>query len=58
LPVAQVIWVCPASLDPPTLTVGWKPRKNVVVSVSADVPIVDDREQYDWQVEFRVGFFL
>lgn len=29
-----------------------------VASVQFDVPIVDDYDLYDWQVEFRIGFFF
>jgi hypothetical protein len=43
---------------PANLTVGWKPKRDMVISLSADVPIVDDYEQYDWQTEFRIGFFF
>ncbi len=31
---------------------------NVITSVTLDVPIVDDYALYDWQVEFRLGFFF
>ena len=38
--------------------VGTMIRPGVVGSVQLDVPIVDDYEQYDWQIEFRIGFFF
>ena len=31
---------------------------NVITSVTLDVPIVDDYDLYDWQVEFRLGFYF
>lgn len=40
------------------IQVGKMIRPGVVGSVQFDVPIVDDYEQYDWQVEFRIGFFF
>jgi hypothetical protein len=40
------------------LTVGRKVTPDVVVSVQGDIPIVEDYEQYDWQVEARVVFFF
>lgn len=43
---------------PADLTVGWKPAEDIVLSVEGNVPVVDDNHRYDWQVEFRIGFFF
>lgn len=40
------------------VTVGRKVNANTVMSLQADVAVVDDFPQYDWQVEFRVGLFF
>lgn len=39
-------------------TVGRKIGPRTVVSLQGDVALIDEFKQYDWQVEFRVGFFL
>lgn len=40
------------------VTVGRKINARTVVSLQADVPLVDDYRQYDWQAELRVGVFF
>jgi hypothetical protein len=40
------------------ITVGKKINPTTVLSVQADVALIDDYEQYDWQVELRLGVFF
>jgi hypothetical protein len=40
------------------MTVGKKIGPAMVVSLQSDVALVDQYKQYDWQMEFRVGFFF
>ncbi len=40
------------------ILVGKMINPRTVASVQFSVPIVDDYPQYDWQVEFRIGFFF
>jgi hypothetical protein len=40
------------------VTVGTKLDPRTVVSLQADVPIINEFKQYDWQAEFRIGFFF
>jgi hypothetical protein len=39
-------------------TVGKRVGKAMVMSLQGDVALIDRFEQYDWQLEFRIGFFL
>jgi hypothetical protein len=43
---------------PLDINVGKMIAPGVVSSLQFDVPLVDDYQQYDWQLEFRVGFFF
>lgn len=40
------------------VTVGRKLGPRTVMSLQLDAPLIEDYRQYDWQVEFRVGFFF
>lgn len=40
------------------VTLGRKLSPTVVASLQADVAVIDDYRQYDWQVEARLGFFF
>jgi len=40
------------------MTIGKKVNARTVVSLQTDIALVDEFEQYDWQTEFRVGFFF
>lgn len=39
-------------------TIGKKINPTTVISLQGDVGLIDDYRQYDWQLEFRVGFFF
>lgn len=39
-------------------TIGKKINPTTVMSLQGDVALVNDYKQYDWQLEFRVGFFF
>ncbi len=40
------------------MTLGKKINPTTVVSLQGDVALIDDYQQYDWQLEFRVGLFF
>ena len=40
------------------MTLGRKLSKDVIMSLSVDIPIINDYRQDHWQAEFRVGFFF
>lgn len=40
------------------VTIGKKISPTTVVSLQTDVALVDEFKQYDWQTEFRIGFFF
>jgi hypothetical protein len=43
---------------PFNITLGKMITKNLVTSFDFDVPLVNDYDRYDWQIEFRIGFFF
>lgn len=43
---------------PVDITVGRKLNATTVASLQADVALINEYEQYDWQVEARLGFFF
>lgn len=40
------------------VTVGKKLNATTVASLQADIGVIDDYPQYDWQIEARIGFFF
>lgn len=40
------------------ITIGKKVARNIVVSLQADVMVIDTYPAYDWKTEFRVGLFF
>jgi hypothetical protein len=43
---------------PFNVTLGKLINKSTVMSVEFNTPIVNDYDRYDWQIEFRIGFFF
>lgn len=39
-------------------TIGRKINSRTVISLQGDVALIDEFKQYDWQLEFRAGFFF
>ncbi len=40
------------------MTVGKKLTDRIVMSLQADVMLIDTYQTYDWKTEFRIGFFF
>jgi hypothetical protein len=43
---------------PLDVTIGKKINARTVMSLQADIALIDRYRQYDWQTEFRIGFFF
>jgi hypothetical protein len=46
------------AFPPFDVTVGRKIDRSTVMSLQADVAVINELQQYDWQTEFRIGFFF
>ena len=40
------------------VTIGKKINARTVMSLQTDIALIDRYQQYDWQTEFRIGFFF